>query len=367
MSGGEITETEMTDEEVKNDPEMFALDEYLEKEERSLASEVYKFQEMQKERSVRARKKLENQVLIDMLKVANITIESQVEKYTEVLLCPMSLQLFRDPVFCIGDGHTYEKEMIEEWFKRNNISPKTGVELTQEKKVCVPNFAVRTVCDAIRKEKQPENRSSGIPTIVSSDEIINQLHDKISELNDELEGMYLQPIMNAADTYQDGYEEGREQMYAELEEFWKEFADFFESRGSLSVIYEQLRLFKSEVAGNYDWGWVLEDMEPTRACINSGREFPLPNVGGPLGVSETIRRTGKGINQGYCCVWKLWFENEEARDAFHAQLPPDHPIITGDINPSNRARLNGFPRPENMEEFVTPDVSRIRLSDLGGR
>ena len=29
MSGGEITETEMTDEEVKNDPEMFALDEYF--------------------------------------------------------------------------------------------------------------------------------------------------------------------------------------------------------------------------------------------------------------------------------------------------------------------------------------------------
>ena len=42
---------------------------------------------------------------------------------------------------------------------------------------------------------------SGIPTLVSSDEIINQLHDKISELNDEIQGMYLQPIMNAADTY----------------------------------------------------------------------------------------------------------------------------------------------------------------------
>ena len=124
MSGGEITETEMTDEEVKSratTPEMFALDEYLEKEERSLASEEYKFQEMQKERSARAKKKLENQVLIDMLKVAGKALETQVEKYTEVLLCPMSLQLFRDPVFCIGDGHTYEKEMIEEWFKRNNI------------------------------------------------------------------------------------------------------------------------------------------------------------------------------------------------------------------------------------------------------
>ena len=268
MSGGEITETEMTDEEVQSratTPEMFALDEYLEKEERSLASEVYKFQEMQKERSERAKKKLQNQVLINLLKVAGTAIETQVEKYTEVLLCPMSLQLFRDPVFCIGDGHTYEKEMIEEWFKRNNKSPKTGVELTQEQKVCVPNFAVRTVCDAIRKEKQPENRSSGIPTLVSSDEIINQLHDKISELNDEIQGMYLQPIMNAADTYQDGYEEGRKQMYAELEEFWKEFADFFESRDSHLVMYEQLRLFKSEVADNYEWGWVIENMEPTRA------------------------------------------------------------------------------------------------------
>ena len=86
-------------------------------------------------------------------------------------------------------------------------------------------------------------------------------------------------------------------------------------------------------------------------------------------VKLFIKHTGLmiGINQGYCWVWKLWFENEEARDAFHAQLPPNHPIITGDITPSNRAWLNDFPPAEcTMEELETPDVSRIRLSDLGG-
>ena len=86
---------------------------------------------------------------------ATALVGCQEGKIYRSFIVSMSLPAVGDPVSCIGDGHTYEKEMIEEWFKRNNKLPKTGVELTQEKKVCVPIFAVRTVCDAVRKEKQP--------------------------------------------------------------------------------------------------------------------------------------------------------------------------------------------------------------------
>ena len=55
------------------------------------------FQEMKKERSARAKKKVEKKVLINLLKVAGMTIEAQVEKYTEFLLCPITFQLLREP------------------------------------------------------------------------------------------------------------------------------------------------------------------------------------------------------------------------------------------------------------------------------
>ena len=115
--------------------------------------------------------------------------------------------------------------------------------------------------------------------------------------------------------------------------------------------------------------WVMDDMEPTRKCMNSNEEFPIPALGGPVGVSETFRRTGVNTQATY--VWKLWFENREARDAFHAQLPPDHPIITGDIGASFGGMTHSPVPPTTYERThrtpEPPDISRIRLEDLGGR
>ena len=38
--------------------------------------------------------------------------------------CPISKQIFKNPVVC-EDGFTYEKEMIDDWFIVNNVSPST--------------------------------------------------------------------------------------------------------------------------------------------------------------------------------------------------------------------------------------------------
>ncbi len=377
MSGGEIEF--LTEEQVNNDPEMTAEghQKWLDKEKEEKEFEA-KFQEMRKERSTRAKKKVEKEVLITILKGAFLAIEAQVEKQSDILSCPLSLQLFRDPVFCIGDGITYEKEMIEEWFKNKNKSPKTGVELKPEQKVCVPNFAIRTACDAIRKEKVPENRSSEIP-FVSPDEIINQLNDKIRELKDELEEME-----SNEEEYEEGRRDQRDEVISDLRKFWKAFADFYDARGSVSVIYEQLRLFREDSGLGYNSrnsrnfsmvnikDWVMRDMEPSRICMNSGQKFPIPMFDGPVGVSETFRRTG--VNRRETWIWDLWFETREARDAFHAQLPSDHPIITGDTGPSFRGMMYHTVPPTRFEHYPnydapdsTPDISRIRLEDLGGR
>ena len=41
------------------------------------------------------------------------------------LLCPITLEIFRDPVVA-SDGHTYERKAIEEWIQKNGTSPITS-------------------------------------------------------------------------------------------------------------------------------------------------------------------------------------------------------------------------------------------------
>jgi hypothetical protein len=45
------------------------------------------------------------------------------------LLCPITLELFRDPVLA-EDGHTYERQAIVEWIEKNGRSPLTNQQLS---------------------------------------------------------------------------------------------------------------------------------------------------------------------------------------------------------------------------------------------
>ncbi len=55
--------------------------------------------------------------------------------------CPIGLTIMSDPVIC-SDGHSYERHNIKEWFKRNNKSPKTGLNL--DNKMLIPNHSLRS-------------------------------------------------------------------------------------------------------------------------------------------------------------------------------------------------------------------------------
>ena len=48
-----------------------------------------------------------------------------------------------DPVICVGDGHTYEREGIEQWFRNSSKSPSTGRTLSAQEKMLVPNHSIR--------------------------------------------------------------------------------------------------------------------------------------------------------------------------------------------------------------------------------
>lgn len=64
------------------------------------------------------------------------------------MTCPITREHFVDPVFCVGDGHTFERSAIESWFERNDTSPMTGATLTC--KALVPNFQARRLADETR-------------------------------------------------------------------------------------------------------------------------------------------------------------------------------------------------------------------------
>eukprot|EP01026_Neomeris_dumetosa_P055907 TRINITY_DN509_c0_g1_i2.p2 TRINITY_DN509_c0_g1~~TRINITY_DN509_c0_g1_i2.p2 ORF type:complete len:197 (-),score=23.19 TRINITY_DN509_c0_g1_i2:2489-3079(-) len=70
------------------------------------------------------------------------------------LCCPITQELFKDPVLLVNSGHTYEREAIEQWLtgERRRTDPITGQTLSEF--VLVPNFAVRKAVDLWRKCKQ---------------------------------------------------------------------------------------------------------------------------------------------------------------------------------------------------------------------
>jgi len=69
----------------------------------------------------------------------------------DVLICPISLQLFQDPVVA-EDGHTYEREAITEWILLNGTSPITRQPLIIE--ALRPNFILKQVIDQFETKIQ---------------------------------------------------------------------------------------------------------------------------------------------------------------------------------------------------------------------
>ena len=44
----------------------------------------------------------------------------------DAICCPITQEIMIDPVFLVGDGHTYEREAITTWLEQNNTSPLTN-------------------------------------------------------------------------------------------------------------------------------------------------------------------------------------------------------------------------------------------------
>ena len=61
--------------------------------------------------------------------------------------CPLTKELFKDPVIT-ADGETYEREAIEEWFRKgNNTKPKTEIILPNQ--TIIPNKVLKKLLDEL--------------------------------------------------------------------------------------------------------------------------------------------------------------------------------------------------------------------------
>jgi serine/threonine protein kinase len=70
------------------------------------------------------------------------------------LLCPLTLELFRDPVVA-QDGHTYEREAIEEWIRKTGTSPITRQPMSIQH--LISNITVKKIVGSFETSTRDKN------------------------------------------------------------------------------------------------------------------------------------------------------------------------------------------------------------------
>ncbi len=82
-------------------------------------------------------------------------MEQRFENMRLNVTCPISGEVMIDPVIVAETGQTYEREKIQEWFKKSDKDPVTNVTV-KNRELLVPNVALREFCDAARaRSNQP--------------------------------------------------------------------------------------------------------------------------------------------------------------------------------------------------------------------
>ena len=76
------------------------------------------------------------------------------EKKLEVAMCcPISNDLFKEPVLCTVTGHSFEKEAIQRWLQTSDLCPLTRKKMTSAD--LVPNITLVGVVEAFKSQQVP--------------------------------------------------------------------------------------------------------------------------------------------------------------------------------------------------------------------
>ena len=101
--------------------------------------------------------KISTSTIAYMKKLTKNIIDTEREQHAT---CPISHDLFIDPVFCVGDGITYEKSYLKRWLDDGKtVSLLHGAPL--QTLDYIPNLAMRNLADSMRKEPLTPEEEGG--------------------------------------------------------------------------------------------------------------------------------------------------------------------------------------------------------------
>ena len=108
-------------------------------------------------------KKLETEEVLDNVARHQSVLEEELREHRaeiarlrirelpEDLCCSITCEIMKDPVMCVGDGHTYERVAIEQWLATGRgTSPATNERL--ENTTLVPNHMAKKLIAALLEE-----------------------------------------------------------------------------------------------------------------------------------------------------------------------------------------------------------------------
>ena len=74
----------------------------------------------------------------------------RLQKEPDHLLCPITREMFRDPVFLVGSGHTYERKAIERHLRSSQFDPISNIPVMS--KQLITNWSMRSAVEACLDE-----------------------------------------------------------------------------------------------------------------------------------------------------------------------------------------------------------------------
>lgn len=97
-------------------------------------------------------------------------------------VCPISNEIFKDPVIA-QDGHTYEKQHIQQWLQSHATSPMTRQPISSTS--LIPNIALRNSIEQIMKRLNENNTPYVLPT---SNEVIvpSEINSHLNAFEDDI-------------------------------------------------------------------------------------------------------------------------------------------------------------------------------------
>jgi len=222
----------------------------------------------------------------------------------ELLSCYINKTILKDPVIC-SNGHTYEREPIEQWLLYNNTCPKTRDRISN---ILIPNYVLRNVLDDFVKRYENQrgeiwepirdecvNYQNFMETVGRVNQVRTQVPTPEPQEPTFLSVEQLRSLASLPDIYIDPMLESWENMNRRYERFFVELYDPFGIRRAGSMFSssgnrDRYERFISIIRGGEDRFVVLDgfDLRPGQQplLLTREQEVQTQHIRSILGRSE---------------------------------------------------------------------------------